>query len=568
MRKAIALPSAALCTVLALSLSACKGGGGSAAAQQTDPGAPAATGGTVHVLAQADFSHLDPARGFDGGVNNYYRLVYRTLTTPVAAPGEKGAKITGDLATDTGRPSDGNKTWTFTLKRGLTFEDGSAITSKEVKFGVERAWDPEAGLGSPYAKQYIEAPDSYKGPYKSGDLSTIETPDAHTIVFHLKKATAQFGYIAAQPTFTPFPKGSGAKAVFDRKPIASGPYRVKSYQHGSKLVLVRNKQWKRSTDKVRDAKPDSFVWTFGLDPATIDERLIAGQGADANAISGTASLQPATVSRIQTPQLKQRTMSGPTGCTSYMSINTSKGPLKDVRVRQAIEYAVDKQTTVDAHGGKSLATVATSIQPPTLPGRDARDVYPSKNGTGDVTKARKLLAEAGHSKGFTFTLDTRAAGVEQTTAVAVQQALKPVGIKVKVNTIDTSTFYEVIGTPSQQHDGALTGWCPDWPSGSTFLPPLFDGRNITGSGNPNISMLDDKKVNDRMDAIEAMSDADEQNTAYGKLDAQIMRQAPIVPLHYTKYLTVVGDNIAGAYLTPSFSGGIDLVSVGLADPEK
>lgn len=195
-------------------------------------------------------------------------------------------------------------------------------------------------------------------------------------------------------------------------------------------------------------------------------------------------------------------------------------------------------------------------------------MYPSKGGTGDVKKARKLLAEAGRSKGFTFTLDTRAAGVEQATAVAVQQALKRVGIKVKVNTIDTSTFYEVIGTPSQQHDGALTGWCPDWPGGSTFLPPLFDGRNISGSGNPNIAMLDDKKINDRMDAIEAMSDPDAQNAAYGKLDGQIMKLAPIVPLHYTKVVSVTGDNIAGAYLSPSFSGGIDLVSVGLADPEK
>jgi peptide/nickel transport system substrate-binding protein len=567
MRKAKALPAAVLCTALALTLSACKGGGASAA-KEADPGAAAATGGTVHVLANADFSHLDPARGFDGGVNNFYRLIYRTLTTQAAAPGAKGTKIVGDLATDAGKPSDGNKTWTFKLKSGTAFQDGSDITSEDVKFGVERAWDPDAGIGSPYAKQYIEAPADYQGPYKSGGLSSIETPDEHTIVFHLKKATAQFGYIAAQPTFTPFPKGTGTKAAFDREPIASGPYKLKSYQHGSKLVLVRNKAWKRSTDEVRDAKPDSFVWTFGLDAATIDERLIAGQGADANAITGAAQLQPASVSRIQTPQLKQRTLSGMTGCTSYMSINTSKGPLKDVRVRQAIEYAVNKQTTVDAHGGSSLATVATSIEPPGIPGRDTTDVYPSKGGTGDVKKARKLLAEAGRSKGFTFTLDTRAAGVEQATAVAVQQALKRVGIKVKVNTIDTSTFYEVIGTPSQQHDGALTGWCPDWPGGSTFLPPLFDGRNISGSGNPNIAMLDDKKINDRMDAIEAMSDPDAQNAAYGKLDGQIMKLAPIVPLHYTKVVSVTGDNIAGAYLSQSFSGGIDLVSVGLADPKK
>jgi peptide/nickel transport system substrate-binding protein len=320
---------------------------------------------------------------------------------------------------------------------------------------------------------------------------------------------------------------------------------------------------------VRAARPDSFVWTFGLDAATIDERLIAGQGKDINAIG--PKVQPATISRLRTAQLKQRTLSAVTGCTTYMGLNTTKGPLRDVRVRQAIEYAVNKQTTVDALGGSALATVATSIEPPSIPGRDATDVYPSKDGTGDPDAARKLLAQAGYSgpgKGFTLTVDTRAAATEQAVAVAVQQGLKRVGIKVKINTIDTSTFYEVIGTPSQQHDAALTGWCPDWPGGTTFLPPLFDGRLITDKGNSVLSMLDDKKIQKRIDEIAGMKDETAQNEAYGKLDAEIMKLAPIVPLNYTKNVLLVGSNISGAHLSGSYSGGIDLVGVGLADPEK
>ncbi|NUP40688.1 MAG: ABC transporter substrate-binding protein [Streptomyces sp.] len=521
----------------------------------------------MHVLGKADYSHLDPARGFDGGVNNFYRLVYRTLTTREAAgPHSDGTKIVGDLATDTGRPSNDHKTWTFTLKKELFFQNGAPITSQDVKFGVERAWDPDAGIGSPYAKQVIAAPADYKGPYQSGDLDTIETPNDRTIVFHLKTSYPQFSSVVAQPNFTPFPKGTGAKAAFDTKPIASGPYQVDSYRRGATLELVRNKHWKRSSDPVRAARPDGFVFTFGLDPATMDERLIAGQGKDINAIG--AMVQPATIARLRTPQLKPRTLGNVTGCTTYMSLNTTKGPLKDVRVRQAIEYAVNKQTTVDALGGSTLATAATSIQPPSIPGRDATDVYPSKDGTGDPAAARKLLAEAGQSKGFTLTVDARAAATEQAVAVAVQQGLKRVGIKVKINTIDTSTFYEVIGTPSQQHDAALTGWCPDWPGGTTFLPPLFDGRLISAKGNSVLSMLDDKKIQKRIDEIAGMDDETAQNEAYGKLDAEIMKLAPIVPLNYTKTVLVVGSNIAGAHTSISFSGGIDLVGIGLADPKK
>ncbi|NIK60719.1 ABC transporter substrate-binding protein [Kribbella shirazensis] len=550
----------------ALVLTACGGGTSATQGESAGPGAKAAQGGTLQVLANAAFSHLDPARGFDGGVNNFYRLIYRTLTTQGAAPGADGTKIVPDLATDTGKPSDGGKTWTFTLKDGLFFETGAPITSADVKWGVSRAWDPEVGIGSPYAKQLIDAPASYQGPYKSGELPTIETPDAKTIVFHLKKPYADFGSVVAQNTFTPVPKGQGAGNQLDSKPIASGPYKLAEYKPGASLKLVRNDKWDKKTDEVRTANPDAFQWTFGLDPATIDERMIAGQGADADAIAGT--VQASSVARIQTPQLKQRTMSGLGGCTTYMGLNSTKKPLDNVKVRQAINLAVNKQTVRDAVGGSTLAEIATSIQPPTIAGRVDYDPYPSPDHKGDVDGARKLLTEAGFADGFTMTLDTRAQPKMQAMAVAIQQALEPLKITVKINTIDTATYYEVIGTTSQQHDAAITGWCPDWPSGATFLPPLFDGRNITPKGNSNLAQLNDPGVNAKIDEIAKITDVQAANKAYGELDKQIMGLAPVVPLLYEKVLMLVGGNIGGAYLHDGFSGGIDLVSVGLKDAGK
>lgn len=560
MRRSAALASVAMLTTLGLA--ACGGGGGGTSASGSGTGSAAgAAGGTVHVLLTADYSHLDPVRGWDGGVNNFYRLIYRGLTTFGAGKGAEGTKIVPDLATSTGTPSDDNKTWTFTLKDDILFEDGTPITSEAMKFGVERAWDPEAGIGSPYAKLLIDAPKDYKGPYVSGDLDTIETPDAKTIVFHLKKPFADFASALAQPNFVPFPKGTGAAAAFDTKPIASGPYKVESYQRGTKLKLVRNPHWKASSDTVRAAKPDSFEFAFGLDGATIDERMLAGQGADKNAIAG--AIQPATVARIQAPQYKDRTLSTYMGCTTYMSLNTTKKPLDDVRVRQAVNYAVDKDSVVAGDGGAVLATKATAIQPPTIVGRADYEAYPF-----DQAKAKQLLAEAGLSGGFDLTLDVRPVARQQGMAVAIQESLKPLGVNVKINNIDTSTFYEVIGTPARQHDAALTGWCPDWSSGATFLPPLFDGRNIFEKGNSNLAQINDKAINERIDEIAAMTDVDAANAAYGELDKQIMEKAPIVPLLYEKNVTVVGENIAGAYLNDSYSGGIDLVSVGLKDASK
>ncbi|SDK64409.1 ABC transporter substrate-binding protein [Nonomuraea jiangxiensis] len=562
MRRSAAFASVTMTAVLALT--ACGGGGGAGPGSGGGPGGPsgtAAKGGTVHFLSNADFSHLDPARGWDGGVNNFYRLIYRGLTTVGAGPGAESTKVVPDLATDTGKPSADHKTWTYTLKDGIFFEDGTPITSEAVKFGFSRSFDPEAGIGSPYAKLLLEAPKDYKGPYLSGDLNTIETPDDKTVVFHLKKSFPDFPSALTLPNFVPFPKGTGAAAAFDTKPIASGPYKVASYQHGSSLKLVRNPYWKPESDPVRAAKPDAWEWTFGVDEATIDERMLAGQGTDGDAIMGI--IQSSTVARAQAPQVKSRSLSGLTGCTTYMSLNTTKKPLDDLRVRQAINYAVDKDTVVTAQGGSALSAKATAIQPPTIAGRVEYDPYPH-----NVETAKKLLAEAGLSGGFSLTLDARNDPKMQAIAVAIQEALKQVNIDLKIKVVDVSTFYEVIATPAQQNDAAVTGWCPDWASGATFLPPLFDGRTIVDKGNQNLAQINDKAINERIDEIAAMPDVEQANAAYGELDKQIMEQAPIVPLTYEKHFTIAGSNIAGAYLSDSFSGAIDLISVGLADPKK
>ncbi|NUO97842.1 MAG: ABC transporter substrate-binding protein [Nonomuraea sp.] len=556
MRRSAALAGVAVLTTL--SVAACGGGSG---AKETAGAAATTSGGTVHVLLGSDYSHLDPVQGWDGGVNNFYRLIYRGLTTFGAGAGAEGTKVVPDLATSTGTPSDDNKTWTFTLKDDLFFEDGKPITSEAVKFGFERAFDPEMGIGSPYGKLLLDAPKDYKGPYTSGDLDSIETPDAKTIVFHLKKPFADFPSALTQPNFTPFPKGTGAADAFDTKPIASGPYKVESYQRGSSLKLVRNPQWKAATDQIRAAKPDAFQFTFGLDGATVDERMLAGQGADASAIAG--AIQPATVARIQDPRYKSRTLSGYMGCTTYMSLNTTKKPLDDVRVRQAVNYAINKDNVVAGDGGTTLATKGSAIQPPTILGRVDYDLYPT-----DLNKAKQLLTDAGVGDGFELTLDVRPVARQQGMAVAIQESLKPLNVNVKINNVDTSTFYEVIGTPARQHDAALTGWCPDWSSGATFLPPLFDGRNIFAKGNSNLAQINDPEINKKIDEIAALTDVTAANAAYGALDKQIMEKAPIVPLLYEKNVTVLGENIAGAYLNDSYSGGIDYVSVGLKDPSK
>ncbi|QLD12049.1 ABC transporter substrate-binding protein [Microbacterium oleivorans] len=550
-------------TAMALALTAC-GAGTTGSPQQSGAAGEPQTGGTVHMLQNADFSYLDPARGWDGGVNAFYRLLYRGLTMQAAGDSDDPNAIVPDLATGLGDVSDDGLTWTYTLKDDLFFDNGDPITSAEMEFGISRAWDPQIGIGSPYLKTVIDAPEDYQGPYVSGDLSTIETPDDKTIVFHLKAPFPEFDNVLAQPNAVPFPVGTGGGDEFVNDVIASGPYTLEAYTPGSTITLVRNEHWDAETDDVRQAYPDQWQFDIGIDGATIDERMIAGQGADQNAIAG--KIAGATLPRIQTPQLQERAITAPAYCTTYMSLNTTKPPFDDVRVRQAVNWALDRTSIQNASGGNQLADVATTIIPPAVNGHSDFDLYPSDGGTGDVDEAMALLEEAGLGDGFEFTLDIRSQPTAQAQAEAVQQGLERIGADVKLNVIDTSIYYETIATPAQQNNAAITGWCPDWASSaSTFIPPLFDGAAITDKGNQNLAQLNDPAVNERIAEIRAITDVDAANEAWGELDEQIMELAPIAPMVFENGIFLPGSNIAGYIPNTNMT---DLTIVGLKDPTK
>ncbi|MFC7406859.1 ABC transporter substrate-binding protein [Georgenia alba] len=567
----------------ALVLAACSGGGGGAGgpdggAVETDENGFASytgdpqEGGVVTVLGGVDFSHLDPAMGNDGNVNNLYQLIYRNLTTYRYEPGSEQPELVPDLATDLGTSNDDATVWTFTLKEGVTFQDGSPITAEDVKFGIERAFDPSLAIGSDYLQTYIEGALDYPGVFEAPEgLDSIRVVDERTIEFHLNQPLAAFPYVLATPPGVPFPADQvTSPQQIQEEPIASGPYRVESYERGEALTLVRNEEWDRETDEVRPARPDGFEFLLGLDQNTIDQRMLSGQGEDANALaSSTNPLLAATLSRVQQdPRLMERTIQDLPTCTMYMAMNTTVEPLNDPQVRQAINYAVDKTSVVNATGGPLLATTAHDMLLPSVPGREEFNLYETPDDAGDPQRARQMLADAGHPNGFDLTMDVRAIPKWQAQAEAVQQSLAQVGINVRLNVIDAATYYEAIATTSQQNDLAITGWCSGgWYSGAPLLGPLFDGDRITETGNTNIAQLDDEHINARFDEIAQITDLDQQNAEYAELNREIMELAPVVPLVRETPLQMVGENIGGAFAHPARTGYIDYGSVGLLDPE-
>ncbi|MEV4614723.1 ABC transporter substrate-binding protein [Kitasatospora sp. NPDC049258] len=521
-------------------------------------------GGTLTILSNQDFDQLDPARNWTMPVMDVgVRMLYRTLTTFKAAPGAEGLKIEPDLATDLGTPSDGAKTWTFHLKDGLKYEDGTPIVADDIKYNVERSYSPELPGGPDYAVRYLDAPEGYKGPLAGERLGkqAIEVPDAKTIIFHLKRPVAEFGYTVTLPTFAPVPKAKEAGANYSNHPVSSGPYKIEEYDRGKRMVLVRNTNWDEKTDPVRKAYPDKIVVEQTLKGAGIADRLIADQGDDKNAIS-YVDLVSAKVGEVLTnPELKKRLISENSGCTAMLVTNTSKPPFDNQKLRLALQYAVDKEAYATAVGGPAFNDVATTFLPPVLTAGAPIDHFMIKP-AGDPEKAKQLMAEAGYASGLKTELITSTGGKPQ--AEAVQASLKKVGIDVTVTTVDPTAVASITGDKDKQPGLSLSGWCPDYPSAATFLPMIFDGRSIKDKGNNgNNSRFNDPETIAELDRIAGLEDLQKANTAWLALDAKIMDKSPAIPMTWQKKPLLVGSNIAGAFAHPVWSGQIDYAVIGL-----
>ncbi|MFF1339348.1 ABC transporter substrate-binding protein [Streptomyces sp. NPDC058290] len=522
-------------------------------------------GGTLTVLSNQDFTHLDPARNWViGDVDFGTRLLYRTLVTYKAEPGAKGGELAPDLAEDLGVSSNGARTWTFKLKKGLTYEDGTPITAQDVKYNVERSFSPDLPGGPDYAARYLAGAEDYRGPAQGRHLDSVKTPDDHTIVFELRKPFAEFPHATVLPTFAPVPRVQDKGPQYDSRPFSSGPYKIESYDRDKRLVLVRNPHWDPATDTVRKAYPDKLVVVMGLRANQIDDRLIASGGVDASAVSW-GKLRPESAPKVLTKaDVRARLLAESTNCTEMVQMHTGRAPFDNVKARQAVQYALDREAVLTASGGPAFNDPATALMPGSLFGGKQPDTL-GIPATGDVEKAKQLLREAGKPDGFTTTITV--SNGDKGVAEAIQQSLGRAGIKVTIDAVDPSAFYDTIGDTKNRSDLVYTGWCPDYPSGSTFLPFLFDGRSIKEKGNSgNHSLFRDEPTMKRMDEIAAMTDAAQADTAWRQLDGEILAKAPTAPAVIERMPLLVGTNIAGAFGHTSFGGQLDYATIGLKDP--
>jgi peptide/nickel transport system substrate-binding protein len=549
---------------LALTLAAC--GGGDTGGGTSDEGAEAGfKGGTLTVYTESDVEHLDPARSFVTNSNMIGKLIYRTLTQFKFNTESKKIELMLDLAEKVDK-SDDLLTWTFTLKDGLKYEDGTPIKAADIKYGVERSFSPDLSEGSPYPKEYIACQAGYKGPYSPAGnnggkgCTGIEAKDDKTIVFKLQKPNSEFDRTASMNNFAPVPQAKDTKTQYDAKPFSSGPYKIETYTRKQQLVLVRNDQWDQKTDPLRSARPEKFIFKFGNDPSTVDSRVIADGAADKSSLNFD-SLQPENLPKTNAANVKDRVVESGDICRRYIAFNQQKPLLKNQKLREALYYAVDRTSYRTGRGGERLAAIVDSVIPEDLPGYQKEEFFKAPE-KGDATKAKQLLQEAGY-KGEKLVLGTGDSGLAVKASEAAQAAWKAVGVNVDIQKIPVDNYYSLQQNDASATDLVTAGWCYDWPSLSTIVPSVL-GPDTTAPGKAAQNNYGRSQAGwDKMDEIRKEKDTEKAQQAWGDLYTEIMKTAPLVPTVRDLNVYVVGSNVDNAYGDPNVGGFIDLTQVGL-----
>ena len=554
----------ALVGLAALAVTAACGGSSTKTTSSGSTPAPVAgkKGGALTLLAQSDFEHLDPARVYVTNASDFARLIYRTLTTYDNKPGLAGTDVVPDMATDLGTPSDNAKTWTFHLKPGLKYEDGSAITAQDVKYGVERTFSDLLPEGAPYFNTLLVGAGTYKGPYKDpkGDLKGVETPDASTVIFHFMKPFADMRFAGALTTTAPVPKAKDTGVKYDARPFSSGPYKIATYTRSKSIKLVRNVNWDPKSSPAIGAYPDTVEALFNLDGATIDQRLLADNGVDQTAVMDVA-VQPENVVKVTAdPAVKARSNSGFDNSVTYTAMDTSKPPFNKLEVRQAMEYAFPKFAARLAGGGSSLGDFAHSVIVPTLSAHKDFDLYPTGD-KGDPAKAKQMLTAAGFPNGVTATLGVANTPAGLKVAAAVKAGLAPSGFNITILPIDPAKYYDTIGTPAKQPNLVGYGWIADWPSASTVLPPLFTCGAIKPQGNNNVANYCNKAFDALSDKALATTDPKAADVIWAQMDQMLIKDAAVVPRLFGKILSIHGSKVKNTYPALPYGGEVDLANI-------
>jgi peptide/nickel transport system substrate-binding protein len=569
---------AALATTmgLALAVSACGSNTTPSASTSTSASAgPASAGGTLNILSSLPVDHWDPQRVYIGAnIEAGNRMFSRTLTTfgPVAKDGDP-AEIVADAATDTGTVSSDAKEWKFTIKDGVKWEDGKAVTCEDFKYGISRTFAVDVITGGPnYAIQYLDIPknkdgsSAYAGPYKKTGQALYDkavTCAGTTITFKMAKPSGDFNQAVTMTAFGAFraDKDQGEKSNFAI--FSDGPYKLEGTWTSSKGgTFVRNENWDASTDTIRKAYPDKIVFDESLTAETLYERLLADQGNDKNSIPNGDNAPATALANIAT-QAEGRYTIVPSPYTRYLVPNFKSKVMSNDKAREALALATDRAAYVTAYGGDQVAKATNSLINPAL------SSFPNTplpaGDKGDPAKAKTILEQAGLTLPVKINVAYRKSDTNDKVFSGMKTGWDAAGFDTNLIGIPADQYYPTLQSPDSapKYDVYWAGWGADFPSASTVIPQLLDSRSQISSGGPgqDYGYFDNADFNAGIDKAYALTGA-EADKAWGQLDADAStKYFAVIPLINDQFVFAHGSNVEGAVVNITFTGYYDLATV-------
>jgi YVTN family beta-propeller protein len=472
-------------------------------------------GGTVRVETAGEIDYLDPALAYSIYSWNILHATCASLLTYPSAPGPAATRPVPELAEALPRPSDGGRTYTFTIRRGFRFApSGEPVTARTMKYTIERTMHPRMKSGGAAHLQDLVGGKAY-AEGRASHISGV-TASGDTLTLRLTGPASNLPQRIALPFFCAVPHGTPIDPGGLLKVPSAGPYYVATHVPGQEVVLRRNAHY----EGPRLRRPDELRITVNAGQAESVARVKA-DAVDYTSIGAS----PSTARRLQarygagSPSAKtgtQRYFVNAMDELDYLVFNTSRPPFSSVRLRRAVNYALDRRALARQGMWSGLPARPTDqYLPPTTPGFRDVPIYPLQP---DVAQARRLAGQQRR----TVVLYTQGGPEHVRYAEIVRANLRAIGMDVQIKNLGES-FWARIPRRDEPFDMALITWAADYPSPIDFLRQL-DGRTIRADGNSNFAYFDDPGFNRRLDAAARLS-SPARELALGRLDVQVARTA-------------------------------------------
>jgi peptide/nickel transport system substrate-binding protein len=496
-------------------------------------GSSGAQGGTLRGIYASFPDALDPTLSYSQEGWTAMYETYIPLLTYARANGSAGGKVIPGLAKSLPRVSDGGKTYTLVLRKGLKYSDGTPVRASDFKFAVERMFKVNSP-GSPFYATIVGA--EAFAQKKAKEISGIETDDGSgKIVIHLLGPRGTFSNELGMPFTAPVPPDTPDEDMTADPPPATGPYAIVKSRPGQGWEYERNPQWAKSNGK---AMPEFSAGHF--DKIKID--IIENGSTAVNDIEQGRydwMQQPPPPDRYAAVKAKfegTQFRIEPGVSTYYFWMNTTHTPFDDVKVRQAVNYALDGEALERIYAGQ--LTAGQQILPPGMPGYEKFQLYPH-----DMAKAKELIKEANPAdRDITVWSNVEPENKEATEYYA--DVLRKLGFNVKLKQINSETYFTLTGNRSTPDlDTGWSDWFEDYPHPNDFFQPLLSGESIQDAGNTNLAEIDIPEFNKKISRLAEETLGPEQEAEYAALDKGYMEQAPWAPYGSRTVATFVSSDI-------------------------